>query len=140
MSPDELSQRVARLEAGMARIEGDVATLKEVVHSLSPLTTQTAVLAQKIGELDRDMIQIEKNFESRLNRIEKSFADDRAETVRYRREREELEKAARKETMALEAHREDERRDERRWRIGIAVVIALGALSSAVTLIVALIG
>lgn len=124
----------------MARIEGDVATLKQVVHALSPLTTQTAVLAQKVGELDKDMTHLEKSFQERLDALQKAIVEDRNETVRYRREREQREDAARKETLALEEHRADERREERRWRIGIGVVIGLGAVSSSVTLIVALIG
>jgi chromosome segregation ATPase len=141
MSPDEIA-RITRLEARMGdlerevqnrlgRVEGEVINLKEIVHTLAPLTAQTAVLASSVQDLDGDMKRVEAKFDGRLDRIEGKLDDER-------RERERLQRAAKSEADAYRSKRDDDERVQRRWRVGLIVVVVLGVFSSLMSVVVAL--
>lgn len=98
----------------MSRLEGDVANLKEVVNTLAPLTAQTAVLTQKIVDLDDDMGDIRDEFRLRVEKLQTTVEHDRDDRRRD---------AA---TQALE------RKRDRHW--------AVGAIMTATALIIAATG
>lgn len=109
MSPaEELAGRVARLEANVARIQGDVENLSRIVQTLAPLTAQTAVLVERVGDMDKDM-----------RRIEQLIAEDH------------------KDRRVEARQREQDRKLDRRWLVGTVfssaalIIAALGLLLGA---------
>jgi uncharacterized protein (DUF3084 family) len=136
VTPDELDgrtlERLGKLETGFARLEQRVANnearldrMSELAERLATLAANVISLDKNVGTLDKDVNRVEGKFEQRLDVIEDLIANER-------KAREDIREQERKEAIAMRVERAKEDATERRWKIGLAVVIVLGLIASGI--------
>jgi len=126
MSPEELAGRVARLEANVTAMQSDL-------EKLAQQPIETARLSERVSGMEGMMSRLEMKFDRRLDEIEKLIEHET-------RERQRIAEAERIEAKQMTERRQNEASNERRWRIGLLVVIALGVISSVLTTITVVTG
>jgi hypothetical protein len=89
------------------------------------LAANVVSLDKNVGTLDQDVNRVEGKFEHRLDLIEDLIQ-------RERKAREDIREQERKEAAAMRTERQKEVAVERRWKIGLAIMILLGLIASGV--------
>lgn len=91
MTPEELREdlasRVRALEASMADVQSeqaatrsDVASLRQLVQNLVPVSERTAVLVVEVAGVKDDVSRVEKKFDERWRNLEAAQTDARKDS------------------------------------------------------------
>lgn len=120
MTPDSPETRLGRLETAVSALRERMSNVEQVLHTLQPLSNQTAVLAANMEHVEKALSALRKDWESDV----RDFHDDVDKLYRLIDDRE---KERRMETAS-----------NRRWVWGLVVTIGLSLIASTVTILVAI--
>lgn len=144
VSPDSIETRIGTVERGLAALEQRISDQEKRLDRMADIAERLATLAERVVAVHDDVDRIESTFDRQLETFERRWAErwERlAETIEAQEQaRQRIREEERKEARAIEQQRRDDASTERRWRVGLAVVIVLGILATIVSIVIAALG